>query len=254
MQEPLHIEIAEGGIARLVFNRAKRGNSLDAALADALTAALEELSKDKNLRAVVLTGNGRNFCGGVDLAWMKESGGASYDENFRDALKLAKILHRLHTLPVPTIAAVNGPVIGMGVGFVAACDIAIAADNATFRFSEVRLGILPAVISPYAISAMGMRACQRYMLSAESIDAAEALRTGLVQAVVPAADLPVAVLRMLDELLAGKPLALVAVKTLLSRQRVPIVDDALIQDTARRLTEQRRSPEAQAALAAFLAK
>ncbi len=254
MQEPLHIEKAESGIARLVLNRAKRGNSLDAALADALAAALEELSQDKSLRALVLTGNGRNFCGGVDLAWMKESGGASYDENFRDALKLAKILHRLHTLSVPTSAAVNGPVIGMGVGFVAACDIAIAADTATFRFSEVRLGILPAVISPYAISAMGMRACQRYMLSAETFDAAEARRLNLVQEVVPAAELTYATNRMTAELTSGKPLALAAVKTLLSRQRVPQLDDALIEDTARRLTEQRRSPEAQAALAAFLTK
>jgi methylglutaconyl-CoA hydratase len=254
MQEPLHIERAEGDVARLVLNRPKRGNSFDAALADALAAALDDLSHDTTLRALVLTGNGRNFCAGVDLAWMKESGGASYDANFRDALKLAKILHRLHCLPVPAIAAVNGPVIGMGVGLVAACDIAIASDAATFRFSEVRLGILPAVISPYAISAMGMRACQRYMLSAESFDAAEALSTGLVQAAVPAAELPVAVLRMLDELLAGKPEALAAVKSLLSRQRVPMLDDALIEDTARRLTEQRRTPEAQAALAAFLAK
>jgi len=254
MEEPLHIEKAEGGIARLTFNRPKRGNSLDAALANALAAALDGLSTDKTLRALVLTGNGRAFCGGVDLAWMKESGGASYDENFRDALKIAKILHRLHTLPVPTVAAVNGPVIGMGVGFVAACDIAIAADSASFRFSEVRLGILPAVISPYCIAAMGMRACRRYMLSAESFDATEALRLGLVQAVVPPAELPVAVLRMLDELLAGKPGALMAVKSLLSRQRVPKLDDALIEDTARRLTEQRRTPEAQAALAAFLAK
>ena len=252
MQEPLDIEIAANGVLRLTLNRPKRGNSFDSDLTDALATALDRCAADETLRAVVLTGSGRVFSGGVDLSWMKAAGGASYEENYRDALKLAKILYRLHTLPVPTVAEVNGRVIGMGVGLVAACDIAIAADTAAFRFSEVRFGILPAVISPYAISAMGMRACQRYMLSAETFGAPEALRLGLVHEVCTFDELPAAITRMTAELLAGKPGALRAVKSLLEAQRSPKIDDALIADTARRLTELRRTPEAQAALAEYL--
>ena len=252
MQEPLDIAIDEAGVARLTMNRLKRGNSCDPDMAEALEKALDSLAANAFLRAVVLTGSGRTFSGGVDLAWMRAAGSASYESNYQDALKLAKILHRLHTLPVPTIAAVNGRVIGMGVGFVAACDIAIAADAASFRFSEVRFGILPAVISPYVVPALGLRACQRYMLTAEPFGVAEAMRFGLVHQMCGYDELPAVTSQMLTELLAGKKGAQAAVKSLLEHARRPKIDEALIADTARRLTELRQTPEAQAALAEYL--
>ena len=169
MQEPLDIAADAQGVVRLTINRPKKGNSFDPDLSEALGNALDRCAADKNLRVVVLTGSGRTFSGGVDLGWMRGAGTASVEANFEDALKLAKLLHRLHTLPVPTVAAVPGRAIGLGVGLVAACDIAVAVDSASFRFSEVRLGILPAVISPYVVPALGLRACQRYMLTGEPL-------------------------------------------------------------------------------------
>jgi methylglutaconyl-CoA hydratase len=252
MQEPLDLAIDSAGIARLTLNRTKRANSLDAELTDKLLEALEYLGTLPNLRLVALLANGRSFCAGIDIAWMKESGGASYDDNYRDAIKLAYVLRALRNLPVPTVAAVAGPAIGFGVGLVAACDVAIAADTAKFRFSEVRLGILPAVISPYLIDAIGTRACRRYFLSAEDIEASEALRLGLVHVLAPLEEFGALVAHIVTQLLAGKPLAQRGVKSLLDAQRRPALDNDLIASTARQLAELRQGQEAQDALAEFI--
>lgn len=171
MNEPLDLAIDTAGIARLTINRPRRANSFDPHLADAMLAALDRLAADESIRVVVLLGNGHSFCAGVDLNWMKASGGASVESNYRDSMKLASILNRLNTLPMPAMAAVAGPAIGLGVGLVACADVAIAAESATFRFSEVRLGILPATVSPYVMAAMGSRACRRYFLTGEAFDA-----------------------------------------------------------------------------------
>lgn len=252
MQEPLDVAVDAWGVARLTINRPKKGNSFDPDLAEALAAALDRCAADPSLRAVVLTGSGRTFCGGVDLGWMRGAGDSSYESNYQDALKLARLLYRLHTLPVPTIAAVPGRVIGLGVGLVAACDIAVAVDTASFRFSEVRFGILPAVISPYVVPALGLRACQRYMLTAEPFGVQEASRFGLVHQVCGFDELPAISAQILTELLACKKGAQTAVKALLGTLRRPKIDEALMEDTARRLAELRRTPEAQAALAEYL--
>jgi methylglutaconyl-CoA hydratase len=252
MQEPLDIAVDAPGVVRLTLNRPKRGNSVDLELADALAAALDRLAADANLRVLVLTGSGRTFSGGVDLGWMRGAGGASDEANYQDALKLAKLLHRLHTLPVPTIAAIPGRVIGLGVGLVAACDIAVAVDSAAFRFSEVRFGILPAVISPYVVPALGLRACRRYMLTAEPFGVSEAMRFGLVHQVCGFDELPIVTQQIVTELIAGKKSAQAAIKLLLQDARAPKLTDALIKDTARRLAELRATPEAQAALSEFL--
>jgi methylglutaconyl-CoA hydratase len=252
MQEPLDIAVDAPGVARLTINRPKKGNSVDLELADALAAALDRLAADANLRVLVLTGSGRTFSGGVDLGWMRGAGGASEEANYQDALKLAKLLHRLHTLPVPTIAAIPGRVIGLGVGLVAACDIAVAVDSATFRFSEVRFGILPAVISPYVVPALGLRACRRYMLTAEPFGVTEAMRFGLVHQVCAFDELPLVTQQIVTELIAGKKGAQAAIKLLLQDARAPKLTDALIKDTARRLAELRATPEAQAVLSEFL--
>jgi len=252
MQEPLDIAIDASGVARFTLNRPKKGNSVDLELAEALAASLDRYAADTNLRALVLTGSGRNFSGGVDLGWMRGAGGASEEANYEDALKLAKLLHRLYTLPVPTVAAVPGRAIGLGVGLVAACDIAVAVDSASFRFSEVRFGILPAVISPYVVPALGVRVCQRYMLTAEPFGVTDAMRYGLVHQMCGFDELPHVTQQIVTELLAGKKGAQAAVKSLLQDGRAPKITDAAIKDTARRLAKLRRTPEAQAALAEFL--
>jgi len=252
MHEPLDFAIDSAGIGRITLNRPKRANSIDPELADALMAALDHCAAEPKLRVLVLLGVGRTFCAGIDLNWMKEGGSASYDDNYADALKLARILYRLHTLPVPTIAAVSGHAIGFGVGLIAACDVAVAVDTAVLRFSEVRLGIIPAVISPYAVAAMGIRACQRYFLSGESFPAADAVRLGLIHQLCKLDELGVATAQIVAELLAGKREAQKAAKLLLDDARPVRLDETVLEDTARRLAEIRRTPEAQAALAEFL--
>jgi methylglutaconyl-CoA hydratase len=153
---------------------------------------------------------------------------------------------------VPTIAAVSGHAIGFGVGLIAACDVAVAVDTAVLRFSEVRLGSIPAVISPYVVTAMGIRACQRYFLSGESFPAADAVRLGLIHQLCKLDELGVATAQIVAELLAGKREAQKAAKLLLDDARALRLDETVLEDTARRLAEIRRTPEAQAALAEFL--
>ena len=252
MREPLDFAIDAAGIGRITLNRPKRANSIDQELADGLMACFDHCAAEPKLRVLVLLGVGRTFCAGIDLNWMKQGGSASYDENYTDALKLAKILHRLHTLPVPTIAAISGHAIGFGVGLLAACDVVIAVDSAVLRFSEVRLGIIPAVISPYVVAAMGTRAARRYFLNGESFAAIEAAGTGLVHQVCKIDELGALTAQTVSELLAGKKGAQSAIKTLLSDMTRPHIDQALIEDTARRLADIRGTDEAQAALAEFL--
>jgi len=252
MQEPLDFAIDAAGIGRITLNRTQRANSVDRDFADKLMAAFEHCANEPKLRVLVLLGAGRTFCAGIDLNWMKEGGSASYDENYADAMKLAKILHRLHTLPVPTVVAVSGHAIGFGVGLIAAADVVLAVDTAVLRFSEVRLGIIPAVISPYVIAAMGQRAARRYFLSGESFSAAEGARVGLIHQLCSLDDLGALTAQTVSELLAGKKGAQTAIKALLDDVTRPKIDEALMADTARRLAEIRRTPEAQSALAEFL--
>jgi methylglutaconyl-CoA hydratase len=254
MQEPLDYAIDAAGIARITINRPSRANSVDPALADALMASFEHLAAEPKARVLVLLGNGRSFCSGIDLNWMKQGGSASRSANYADALKLARILHRLYTLPIPTLAAVSGHAIGFGAGLVAACDMAVAADTAVFRFSEVRLGIIPAVISPYVLNAIGTRAARRYFLNGESFPASEAVRIGLLHGSCTLEEFGAVTARMVAELLAGKKHAQTAIKSLLDAMARPRIDEAVIEDTARRLADIRATPEAQAALADFLAR
>jgi len=252
MNEPLDVAMDTAGIARITINRPKRANSVDPALASAMHEALDWLASDPKLRILVLLGSGRTFCAGLDLKALPETMAAPYEENYADALRYAKLLHRLHTMPVPTLAVVPGAAIGLGVGLVACCDIALASEAATFRLSEVRLGIIPAIISPYVIAAMGPRACQRYFLSAETFNAAEAHRLGLVQMVSSLENLGDAAGNIVGELIAGKPQAQRAAKELIDHVRTAPLDDELMADTARRLAEIRASEQARNAVAEAL--
>jgi methylglutaconyl-CoA hydratase len=247
--------IDDQGIATLTMNRPKLHNAFDDLLIEELTAALLRLSSDNRCRVVLLTGSGKSFSAGADLNWMRRMADYTREENLRDALGLATLMQTLNSLAKPTIALVQGATYGGGVGLVACCDMAIATERATFCLSEVKLGLMPAVISPYVIGAIGSRACRRYFLTAEAFDAAEAGRLGLVHEVV-ADD---AALRSRGQelatlLLKNGPRAMAAAKELIAGVAGRVVDAGLISDTAGRIAERRASTEGREGLTAFLEK
>ncbi|WP_054656755.1 enoyl-CoA hydratase-related protein, partial [Stenotrophomonas pictorum] len=188
----------ERGVATLCLNRPELHNAFDAGLIATLTAALERVGADPEVRAVVLTGSGASFSAGADLQWMRAMASASQEENRTDSLALARLMRTLDELPKPTIARVHGASFGGGVGLVACCDIAIAVDGVRFGLTESRLGLLPAVISPYVIAAIGPRQARRWFATGEHFDATTARDIGLVHQVVPAAGLDAAVQAQLD--------------------------------------------------------
>jgi len=247
-------ERTEQGVATLRLNRPEVHNALDGALIAALTDALGQVDADPAVRTVLLAANGQSFSAGADLQWMRRMAEASEAENEADARALAELMRRLDRLSKPAVAAVQGPVFGGGVGLVACCDIAIAADTAVFALSEVRLGLIPAVVSPYVIAAIGPRAARRYFLTAERFDAAEALRLGLVHRVVPAAELTTATDRLLAMLAEGGPRAQAEAKRLIADVTGRPIDAALIDDTAGRIARIRASAEGREGIAAFLSK
>jgi methylglutaconyl-CoA hydratase len=249
----LKVEI-QAAVARVTLDRPEVRNAFDDALIAALTEAFLEVSSDKSVRVVVLAGNGPAFCAGADLNWMKRMAGYGYAENLADARALATMLATLDRLPQPTIARVHGPAFAGGTGLVAACDIAVGTPEARFCFSEAKLGLSPATISPYVIRAIGERMARRYFLTAEVFGAEDALRIGLLSALVPAADLDVAIDDLLKHLLAGAPEAHVKIKDLIRAVTGRRVDDALSADTAKRIAEIRVSPEGKEGIAAFLEK
>lgn len=245
-----------GGIARITLDRPQVHNAFDAALIAELTEALRTLDGDDSVRAVVLEGAGSTFSAGADLGWMRAMADAGRAENHADALHLAALMRTLDGLGKPTLARVHGSAYGGGVGLIACCDIALGVPEARFALSEVKLGLAPAVISPYVVEAIGLRHARRLFLSGEVFDAAEALRIGLLHAVVPAADLDAAVERQLHWLAKGGPQAQRAVKHLLRDARqLPARDDARIDAAnAALIADLRVSEEGQEGLRAFLDK
>lgn len=254
MSEEHVIQQLHDGVATVTLNRPERHNAFDDALIRELTGILQRLGEDPEVRVVVLAGEGPSFSAGADLAWMQRVAGYSEQENYDDALALAGLMETLDALPHPTVARVHGAAIGGGVGLVSACDIALAADAARFALSEVRLGLIPAAISPYVVKAMGERQARRYFVTAERFDAREAARIGLVHEVVPAADLDARLAELLERLAGNGPRAMGAAKALVRRVGRGPVDDAMIADTARRIAEVRVGAEAQEGIAAFLSK
>ena len=242
------------GSAWITLNRPEVHNAFDDRLIVELTAALSNLGADDAVRAVVLTGSGRSFSAGADLNWMRRSSTYGEAENMADARALAILMKTLHELPKPTVARVNGAALGGGAGLVACCDIAVASADARFGTTEVRLGLIPAVIGPYVVAAIGLRQARRLMLTGERIAAAEAARIGLVHDVVPPERLDAAVAALLEDLLKGGPGALAAVKRLLRDLTGRPIDVELVDDTARRIAALWTTAEAQEGVAAFLAK
>ena len=255
MPEPLVlVEHRDGGVLRLTLNRPEVRNAFDDRVIRELTEWLEAAGRDEAVRAVVLTGAGEAFSAGGDMNWMRRSAAWSEDENFEDATGLGRMLLTLDQLPKSTLALVNGAAFGGGVGLVACCDVAVAADKAVFSLSEIRLGLIPSTIGPYVLAAIGPRHMRRYALSGERFSTAEAARIGLVHEVVPAVYLENAGERIIGNLLKGGPRAQSAAKGFIEeiRDRRPGPD--LVDLTARRIAELRASPEGQEGLSAFLEK
>ncbi len=253
MTHPL-LCLRDGPVARLRMNRPDLHNAFDAMLIAALTGALEALARDDEVRVVVLEGDGPSFSAGADLNWMRGMAAAGENENREDALALARLMRALDELPKPTIARVHGAAFGGGVGLVACCDIAIAATEAKFGLTESKLGLLPAVISPYVIEAIGPRQARRWFATAELFDAATALQIGLLHAVVPADGLDAAVDRQVGLLLKAGPLASAQAKSLVRRVASETGRDRLDADNAALIARLRVSPEGQEGLGAFLDK
>jgi methylglutaconyl-CoA hydratase len=242
----------QDGVALLVLNRPAVHNAFDDRLVAELATALRAVDANPAVRAVVLLGAGKSFCAGADLQWMRAMAEYSAEQNRADALALAQMLRTLAELGKPTVARVHGSVFGGGVGLVAACDIAIATQDAVFSTSESRLGLIPATISPYVVDAIGARAARRLFLTGERFTAAEAYRLGLVHDLALPEALDDAVDSVLGELLNSGPAAQAACKRLIREVAHRPVDDALVGMTADRIAEMRASPEGREGVSAFL--
>jgi len=254
MSHPL-LQLRDAGVARLRLNRPQLHNAFDATVIAALTGALENVAADPDVRVVVIEGEGASFSAGADLNWMRGMAAASEAENRDDALALARLMRRLDELPKPTIARVHGAAFGGGVGLVACCDIAIATANAKFGLTESRLGLLPAVISPYVIAAIGARESRRWFATAELFDAATAHRIGLLHDVVDDEEsLDAAVQRQVDLLLKAGPIAASAAKRLVRDVAAHADRDRHDADNAALIARLRVSPEGQEGIGAFLDK
>ena len=241
-------------VAFVTLNRPQIRNAFDEALIADLAAVLVELDADAAVRAVVLGGAGTAFCAGADLNWMKRMAGYGYDENLADAQALAAMLATLERMPKPTIARVHGPVFAGGTGLVAACDIAVGTPEAKFCFSEAKLGLSPATISPYVMRAIGERMARRYFLTAEVFDAEEAHRIGMLSLLVQGKDLDSTIQELLKHLLAGGPESHAKIKDLIRTVTHRPIDDALGLETAKRIAEIRVSAEGKEGIASFLEK
>ena len=242
------------GVGILWLNRPELRNAFNDDMIAELTTALKALEADAAIRAVVLAGAGPAFCAGADLNWMKRMSGYSFAQNHADAMGMATMLHTLYTLKKPTIARVHGAAFAGGVGLVAACDMAVAAYEAEFCLSEVKLGLIPATISPYVVRAMGERASRRYFLSAERFTAAEAYPVGLLSDIAPAAELDGRINELLEQLLLGGPGAQALSKDLIRAVAGTLLTADLVSDTASRIATACASAEGKEGVTAFLEK
>jgi methylglutaconyl-CoA hydratase len=242
------------GVVWLTLNRPEIHNAFDDRQILELTRAFEDLAADDTVRAVVVTGAGSSFSAGADLNWMRRTATYGEADNLRDANALARLMQVLDQIGKPTVARVNGAALGGGAGLVACCDIVVASEQAVFGTTEVRLGIIPAVIGPYVVAAIGPRQARRLMLTGERITAREAARIGLVHEVVAADQLDATIAMVLSNLLKGGPGAIAAAKRLVHDLSGRAISQELVDDTARRIAALRVSPEAREGVSAFLEK
>ena len=254
MTSPILLDIDATGVATVTMNRPEAHNAFDDALIGALAEAFTDLGNNAKVRVILLKGAGKNFSAGADLKWMRRMSKAPRTESVTDAKRLATMLRVIDRVAKPTVAVVQGAAMGGGVGLASVCDVVIAADNAVFSLSEVRLGLIPATIGPYVVAAIGARQARRYFLTAERFTAEDARRIGLVHEVAAAADLDTAAGRVVDALLGNGPVAVAGAKTLVRDVAGRAVDEAVMDDTAGRIADIRASAEGKEGVAAFLEK
>lgn len=244
----------ENGIATITLNRPDVHNAFNEIVIGDLTDVLQKAGEDKSTRAVILRGNGKSFCAGGDLGWMRRMADYTHDQNVKDAMRLGTLLKTLNNLPKPTIGLIHGNAFGGGVGLAACCDITIAEETAQFCLSEVRIGIIPSIIAPYVVASMGQNQARRYFLTAERFDGKTAERVGLIDEAVPAGTLDDACARIIDHLWDGAPGAQVRGKKLILEIFNKPIDDKIIQYTVEQIAEARASAEGKEGLSAFLSK
>ena len=241
-------------IGRITLNRPDVRNAFNDDVIAELTEVFKDMGSRPDVRCIVLAAEGSAFCAGADLNWMRRMADYSYDENLADAGKLAAMLHTIAACPKPTVARVQGDVYAGGTGLVAACDMAVASDLAQFCVSEVKLGLIPATISPYLIRAMGVRAAQRYWLTAERFSAAEAHRMGLVSEVTSIEMLDAAVDKLCKQLCLASPDAVRATKKLIDAVLEKPMTHELIAHTVKEIAVIRSTPQGKEGVQAFLQK
>ncbi|MCC2604274.1 enoyl-CoA hydratase/isomerase family protein [Planctobacterium marinum] len=254
MTDSVLYNLDERGVATVTLNRPEKHNAFDDALIAELTHLFKQIGEDKNVRAMVLQANGQSFCAGADAGWMKRMADYSFDENVADAKKLADMLWHLNYMPKPTIARVQGATYGGAVGLVACCDMAVASKLSKFCLSEVRLGLIPATISPYVIAAMGERVARRYFMTAEVFSARRARRLGLVSETVTEEELDTTIEDLLNNILRNGPQAVAAAKQLIFDIKNQPGEEEVIEKTCLRIATVRVSDEGQEGLSAFLEK
>lgn len=251
---PVLCEVDGRAVAHVALNRPERNNAYDGALITALLATLDMLEKAPGLRAVVISGRGRHFQAGADLTWIDAIRAASREENIAASRATAQAIWRLNAAPVPTVALVHGACFGGGTGLIAACDVVIAADDATFAIAEVRWGLTAAIIIPQLNDAIGLRQVRRYALTGERFSAAEARRIGLVHEIVSTAELEAAGARVVDQILQNGPEAIAQTKALALRSAWAHLDDAAFNRLVESHAAKRQSAEAAEGLASFSQK
>ncbi|MDX1487107.1 MAG: enoyl-CoA hydratase-related protein [Acidiferrobacterales bacterium] len=251
MNQPLLLTIDDRGVCTLTLHRPDRHNAFDDRLVKLLLQKLEEIEYDPAIRVVIFTGTGKSFSSGADLEWMRAMAKYNEESNREDARRVAELMERLNTLSKPTVARVNGPAFAGAIGLIACCDIVIASERAEFAISEVRLGLAPAVISPYVIAAIGARQARRLFLTAERISSGEARRIGLVHEVVSDEMLAEAVEKQVQYLLKAGPKALTECKRLILH--VTERED-VAEETADVIARLRVSDEGQEGMTAFFEK
>lgn len=244
----------EGGIMTLTLDRPEVHNALNHDMLAGLSAGIAEAKETADIRIVVLAARGANFSAGVDLAHMKRLNGMARADSVADGLEIAELLAAIHTLPQPTIAAVQGPVFGGALAVVTACDLLIASDVARFSAAETRLGLVPVLLTPYLVEKVGRNAARRLLLTCDRIDAAEAFRIGLADQVVPAQELAATVSDIARRIARSAPGALAATKRLLSRHRELPLSEIAMRDAAEAIATARAGNEAGEGISSFLAK
>ncbi|WP_163932149.1 enoyl-CoA hydratase/isomerase family protein [Paraferrimonas sp. SM1919] len=250
----VHFTIDKRGVATLTLNNPDKHNVFDDQLIGHLTELLEQANQDDKVRVLVLAATGKSFSAGADLAWMQRMANYDYQQNLQDSRALAKLFYTLNFMSKPSIARVQGAAFGGAVGLVSCCDMAVASTNVSFCLSEVKIGLIPATISPYVIAAIGERACRRYFTTAERFSAERAYQLGLISEVVESPQLDQTIERLISSVLLNSPQAITAAKQLVFDVATTDINPALIESTCEAIANIRVSAEGQEGLNAFLQK